>query len=65
MRMIVDYIKCDTSGLCIKTCPEVFRVQEGRDKAIALFDKIPAFLESKAVEAARLCPNKAIFTIME
>ncbi|MBN1625344.1 MAG: ferredoxin [Deltaproteobacteria bacterium] len=65
MRMIVDQIKCGTAGMCVKTCPEVFRFQEGSKKAIALFDIIPPSLERKALEAARLCPNKAIFTIME
>ncbi|MBN1625340.1 MAG: ferredoxin [Deltaproteobacteria bacterium] len=65
MRMIVDYIKCDTSGICVKTCPEIFRFQEGSKKAIALFDRIPAVLEKKAVEAAKSCPSNAIFTIME
>ena len=65
MRMIIDYVKCDTSGICVEICPEVFRFNEGRKKAVALFDKIPPLLEGKAMDAARMCPNQAIFAIME
>jgi ferredoxin len=65
MRLIVDQIKCSTAGICIKICPEVFRFQERNKKAAALFDKIPASLEKKCLEAVDLCPNKAIFIIMK
>jgi len=56
----VDQIKCQTAGLCVKACPEVFRFQEGSKKATVILKEIPYNLREKCLEAARKCPNEAI-----
>jgi ferredoxin len=60
MRVEVDQLKCRTVGQCVKTCPEVFRFQEGSKRAKATVDPIPRGLEGKVREAARRCPEKAV-----
>jgi len=60
MRVKVDQLKCQTVGVCVKECPEVFRFQEGSKKATVIIDPIPSKLESKCREAAFKCPNEAI-----
>jgi ferredoxin len=60
MRAEVDQMKCRTVGECVKTCPDVFRFQEGSKRATVLFDPIPSRFEKKVREAARRCPEKAV-----
>ncbi len=65
MRVRVLQNKCGTVGMCVKTCPDLFRFQEGSKKATVLFDRVPPHLERKCLEAADLCPNKAIVVLFE
>jgi ferredoxin len=60
MRAEVDQLKCRTAGECVRTCPDVFRFQEGSKRATVLLDPIPAHLEKKVREAARRCPQDAV-----
>jgi ferredoxin len=60
MRASVDQLKCLTVGECVKTCPDVFRFQEGSKKAAVMLDPIPPHLEEKVREAAARCPQKAV-----
>ena len=60
MKAEVDQMKCRTVGICVKTCPQVFRFQEGSKRASVLLEEIPESLMEKCREAARLCPNNAI-----
>jgi ferredoxin len=60
MRAKVDQLKCLTVGECVKTCPDVFRFQEGSKKATVLLDPIPFQLEGKVREAAERCPQGAV-----
>lgn len=60
MKVEVDQMKCDTTGLCVKTCPEVFRFQEGSKKATVILDPIPVAYWEKCLKAARECPKKAV-----
>ena len=64
MRIEVDQLKCDTSGVCVKECPEVFRFQEGSKKAAPMFEQIPREFQQKCRKVATMCPTKAI-TIIE
>ena len=65
MRARVIQNKCGTVGMCVKTCPDVFRFQEGSKKATVLVDPIPRHLEQDCLKAADLCPNKAIVVLFE
>jgi len=60
MKVSVDPLKCDTSGICVMECPDVFRFREGSKKAMVVFDTIPQQYQAKCIEVARLCPTGAI-----
>jgi ferredoxin len=60
MKVKVDQMKCDTSGICVKECPQVFRFQEGSKRATVVPDEIPPELEQKCREVATMCPTNAI-----
>jgi ferredoxin len=60
MQIRVDQLRCDTTGICVKACPQIFRFQEGSKKAKTLVDEIPTALEAICLDLATRCPNKAI-----
>jgi ferredoxin len=60
MKIRIDQLKCDTSGICVMECPELFRFQEGSKKAKALVEKIPPSLEDICIRIAERCPSNAI-----
>lgn len=60
MKVEVDQMKCDTTGICVKECPQVFRFQEGSKRATVMLDEIPPKLEQKCREVANMCPTNAI-----
>ena len=60
MKVEVDQLRCDTTGICVSKCPEVFRFQEGSKKATVILDEIPSRLEQKCREIAGLCPREAV-----
>ena len=59
MKVVVDYDLCEANALCMKSAPEVFRVEED-DTLTVLMEEVPGDLEEKVREAARLCPRQAI-----
>jgi ferredoxin len=59
MKVVVDYDLCEANALCMKACPEVFRVEDD-DTLTVLMDEIPGKLRKQVEEAARLCPRQAI-----
>ena len=59
MKVVVDYDLCEANAICMKHCPEVFRVEED-DTLTVLMDDVPDELSAKAREAERLCPRQAI-----
>ena len=60
MKIRVDQLKCDTTGICVKECPELFRFQEGSKKAMALVEVVPPALEQTCLRIAGRCPTKAV-----
>ena len=60
MKIKVDQLKCDTSGLCVKRYPEIFNFQEGSKKAEAIAEEIPLYLEPKYLDIVAICPSRAI-----
>jgi len=60
MKVRVEQLKCDTSGICVMECPELFRFQEGSKKAEALLKEVPPSLEAKCIHIAGRCPTGAI-----
>lgn len=60
MRARVDLLRCDTAGLCVAVCPELFKFRVGDKKAEVTADPIPRALEQRCREIAELCPRGAI-----
>jgi len=60
MKIEVDQILCDITGICVKECPQVFRFREGSKKATVILDEIPVELQQKCREVAGMCPTNAI-----
>lgn len=65
MKTRVLQNKCGGVGICVKTCPNLFRFQEGSKKAAVLLDRVPSGLEKNCLKAADSCPNKAIVVLFE
>jgi ferredoxin len=49
---------CTACGLCVDTCPDVFRM--GSDMAEVIADEVPAEFEEAVQQAADECPVEAI-----
>lgn len=60
MKVCVDQAKCETAGICVKICPEVFKFEPGNKKAIAIKTEVPKNLQDKCRQAYRKCPAEAI-----
>ena len=60
MKVCVNQAKCETAGICVKICPEIFKFEAGSNKAVAMMTEVPEYLEDKCREAYRKCPLKAI-----
>lgn len=55
---------CIGCGLCVSTCPEVFRMTDD-NAAAAAEENTPAEAEAAALEAEDNCPVSAIETVRE
>lgn len=60
MKLKIDQLKCDTSGICVKRCPQLFRFQEGSKKAEIIEEKVPVYLQPECKTIVELCPTGAI-----
>ena len=59
MKVIVNSDLCEANAVCVRACPEVFRLQED-DSLTILLDEIPETLRSGVERAARGCPRQAL-----
>lgn len=59
MKVRVDPDICIGCGLCVSTCPEVYKM-EG-DKAVVLATPVPKEAEETCKKAVDECPVTAIF----
>ena len=59
MRVSVDKDLCEGNGVCVRSCPEVFRVDED-DRVTVLMDPIPEHFRSGVEKAVRSCPRQAL-----
>lgn len=58
MKAKVDADLCIGCGLCVSTCPEVFKMEE--DKAVVIGVSVPKGAEETCKKAAEDCPVTAI-----
>lgn len=59
MKAVIDRDGCISCGLCVATCPEVFRMADD-DLAEVYVDPVPSEVEESAVEAGDGCPVSVI-----
>ena len=65
MKVRVDQLRCDITGLCVMECPDIFRFQEGSKKAEAIREEVPSHLAEAVARAASRCPNRAVIVEKE
>ncbi|MEW6170164.1 MAG: ferredoxin [Candidatus Omnitrophota bacterium] len=58
MKAKVDPDICIGCGLCVNTCPDVFKMED--DKAVAYVAIVPNQVENSCRQAADECPVTAI-----
>jgi ferredoxin len=64
MRIKVDYDLCEANAVCMKTAPEIFKVDD-TDKLHLLVER-PAEDQMEKVKAAvRRCPRRALSLVEE
>lgn len=59
MRVIVDYDKCESNGLCVALSPEVFEIRDD-DVMYLLTDEPGEESHDKVRAAVRACPKQAL-----
>ncbi len=59
MKVRIDPDICIGCGLCVSTCPEVFKMED--DKAVVIGSAVPKGSEELAQKAVDECPVTAIF----
>jgi len=60
MKVIVDELRCDAHGQCMRACPEVFRLDDDDDVVTVLVKEPDESLRESVRRAARVCPKAAI-----
>lgn len=60
MRVIIDELRCDASGLCVGACPEVFALDDDSDVVTVLQEEPDESLRERVHYAAERCPKAAI-----
>ena len=58
MKVTIDADGCIGCGLCVSTCPEVYKMDD--DKAVLCVTAIPKDAEDNCKKAADDCPVTAI-----
>jgi ferredoxin len=59
MRIHVDYDLCEANGVCVKTAPDIFRVDD-TDKLHLLVSEPSAEKLEIVKTAVRRCPRRAL-----
>lgn len=60
MRVIVDELRCDANGVCVRCCPEVFALTDEDDVVRVLVEEPDDSLRKEVYQAADSCPKAAI-----
>lgn len=59
MKIIVDPGACESNGLCVRLCPQVFSLDE--DDTLHILDDAPSPDDlTQVLEAVRRCPRQAL-----
>ena len=60
-RVVVDFDRCESNGLCMDVAPEVFEVRDD-DFLYVLIEEPGEPLREKVEAAVQRCPKQAITT---
>ncbi len=63
LRLAVDQNRCQSMGICVRECPEVFRFQAGNKRATVVADPIPPTLRRRCLDIVERCPVRAIVIV--
>jgi ferredoxin len=59
MRVSINRDRCEANEVCVRSCSQVFRVDE-QERLTILVDPIPEELRSAVEDAVRSCPRQAL-----
>lgn len=59
MRIIVDRELCESNGLCVAACPDVFELDDD-DRLLILIERPSESLRAAVEQAVALCPRQAL-----
>ena len=62
MKIVVDYDRCESNGLCMGILPEVFEVRDD-DFMYVLDEHPPEKFRAKVMKAVNACPSQAISVV--
>ncbi|MBD3240170.1 MAG: ferredoxin [Chitinivibrionales bacterium] len=60
LRLMVDQAKCESVGVCVRECPDVFRFRWGNKRATVIADPVPTELRERCLDIVERCPSGAI-----
>jgi ferredoxin len=64
MKIVVDYERCESNGLCMGILPEVFEVRDD-DFMYVLDEHPPEKFRKKVFQAVNACPTQALSVVEE
>lgn len=59
MKIVVDWPECEANAICMGIAPEIFDVDD-EDNLHVLIEEPGPELETKAREAVKMCPKRAL-----
>jgi ferredoxin len=59
MKIVVDRDLCESNGLCVEVCPEVFRI-DAQDRLVLLIERPDERLLARVERAVQVCPRQAL-----
>ena len=59
MKIVVDRDLCESNGLCVEVCAEVFRI-DAQDRLVLLIERPDERLRAQVEHAVQVCPRHAL-----